>query len=90
MLSKEVFEQEAFNTYAHDNYVLLYLNFPRKSKNKLSAEQQKHNDALAARFNKEGKFPKVILIDVNEKVKGTLGYISGGVDNYLKKLKEIN
>lgn len=89
MLSKEVFEKEAFKTYAHDNYVLLYVNFPRKSANKLPADQQAHNDRLAGRFNKEGNFPKVVLVDGDGNVKGSLGYIPGGVDNYLQKLKAI-
>lgn len=89
MLSKEVFEQESFQQYAHDKYVLLYVNFPRKAANKLSDEQQKHNDNLASKFNKEGDFPKVVILDSNGNVKGNLGYEAGGVDNYLNKLKAI-
>lgn len=89
MLSKEVFEKDIFKKYAHENYVLLYVNFPRKSANKLSAGQQAHNDRLAKKFNKEGDFPKVILIDKEGNIKGSLGYIAGGAENYIKKLKAI-
>lgn len=89
MLSKEVFEKEAFKTYAHDNYILLYVNFPRKSANKLSSEQQKHNDNLAAKFNKKGDFPKVVVLNSDGSIVGSLGYISGGAKNYLDKLNTL-
>jgi hypothetical protein len=39
--------------------------FPRQKKNQLSKEQVKLNEALAERYNKDGKFPFTVL--VNEK-----------------------
>lgn len=87
-LTKEVFEREAFMQYADDRLELVLLDFPRLKKNKLPAQLLKQNEALAERYNKEGQFPLVILIDHNEKVIAKTGYIPGGVHNFISYLQE--
>ena len=67
----------------------MYVNFPRKSANKLSSEQQKHNDNLAAKFNKNGDFPKVVVLNSDGSIVGSLGYEAGGAKNYLDKLNTL-
>jgi hypothetical protein len=42
--------------------------FPRLKKNKLSNEEQKINDALADKFNKDGVFPKLVLMNSEGKI----------------------
>lgn len=89
-LTREVFESEQFMAYAKDNLVLLLLDFPRLKKNKLPKEQQEHNDKLAARFNKTGEFPLVVVIDPQEKLLAKTGYQPGGAKNFITMLdKEI-
>ena len=46
-----------------EELAILYLDFPMKKKNRLSEAQTAHNEALAEEFNKNGAFPKIILLD---------------------------
>ena len=43
----------------------------------LNARFEKHNNALAERYNEEGVFPKVILLDQNQNVISELRYDKG-------------
>ena len=86
--SREVFDQEEFISYARENLVLLKLDFPRYKKNRLPKEQVKHNEALAARFNQEGSFPLVLIMDKDENVLMKTGYTDGGVSEFMVNVKE--
>lgn len=63
---KEVLLSSAFEAYAAEHLVILYLDFPARKKNQLPAEQKAHNEALAERYNRGGAFPKIILLDPQE------------------------
>src|SRR5690348_5065870 len=67
-LHKEIFESPAFTQYANDHLVLVNADFPRLRKNQLLPEQQKKNDQLADRFNKEGNFPLTLLLTPDGKI----------------------
>jgi len=60
---KEIFETAAFESYAADHLILVRADFPRQKKNQLSKEQVKLNEALADKYNPEGKFPYTLLVD---------------------------
>src|SRR5438309_1122403 len=62
-LKKEIFDSEAFKSYAADHLVLLNADFPRLKKNQLSKEQTKQNEELADKYNNSGKFPFTVLMD---------------------------
>ena len=53
---------------------MLKADFPRKRQNSLSAEQQEKNNALAERYNKNGYFPFVVVMDKDGHVMGETGY----------------
>lgn len=61
-MHKQIFNAEAFTRFADNNLVLVNADFPRSSKNRLSAAQQKTNEALADTYNKEGHFPYTVLL----------------------------
>lgn len=65
---KEILETETFENFASEHLVLVRADFPRQKKNQLSKEQVKLNEALADKYNAEGKFPYTLLIDENGKV----------------------
>ena len=65
---KEILENDVFVNYAADHLVLVRADFPRQKKNQLSKEQIKLNEALADKYNPEGKFPYTILVDERGKV----------------------
>jgi len=67
-LRKEIFDADVFDKYAAEHLVLVSADFPRNKKNQLSKEQTKQNEALADKYNKEGKFPLTILFDSSGKI----------------------
>jgi thioredoxin-related protein len=67
-LRKEIFETDSFTNFAGANLVLVNADFPRSSKNKLSKEQVKLNEALADKYNPNGTFPFTILMTAEGKI----------------------
>jgi thioredoxin-related protein len=67
-LRKEILESAAFENYATDHLILVRADFPRQKKNQLSKEQVKLNEALADKYNLEGKFPYTLLVDEHGKI----------------------
>ena len=67
-LRKEILESATFENYAADKLVLVRADFPRQKKNQLSSQQVKLNEALADKYNTEGKFPYTLLVDENGKI----------------------
>jgi len=67
-LRKEILESATFETYATDHLVLVRADFPRQKKNQLSKDQVKLNEALADKYNSEGKFPYTLLVDETGKI----------------------
>jgi thioredoxin-related protein len=67
-LRKEILETETFEKYATDHLILVRADFPRQKAHRLSAAQTKLNEALAERYNPDGKFPYTVLVDENGKV----------------------
>lgn len=67
-LRTEIFESEVFKNMADTELILVNADFPRKKKNQLSIPQQKLNDAMADRYNAQGKFPYTLLLDTDGKI----------------------
>jgi thioredoxin-related protein len=67
-LRKEILESAFFEDYAKDHLLLVRADFPRQKKNQLDAAQVKRNEALADKYNPDGKFPFTLLVDKNGKV----------------------
>ncbi|MGN6266636.1 MAG: thioredoxin family protein [Ginsengibacter sp.] len=89
-LRTDIFNADAFMKYAKDNLILVNADFPRKKKDELPKEQQKENDALAAKYNPEGKFPFTILLDIKgNKLKVWDGYYSQGADNFVNEITAV-
>ena len=65
---KEILETSVFENFSSDHLILVRADFPRQKKDQLSKEQITKNEALADKFNSEGKFPYTLLVDENGKV----------------------
>ncbi|MBB6611560.1 thioredoxin family protein [Pontibacter sp. Tf4] len=89
LLNKEVWNTDTFANYAKDNLVLLELDFPRFKKNQLPAQQVKHNEQLAEKYNTEGVFPLVVLLDEEGNVISKTGYKTGGPEAYVEHLNKL-
>jgi thioredoxin-related protein len=88
-LDKAVWQSPDFNKYAKDNYVMYRADFPKKKSNQLPDALRKQNLALAEKYNQDGNFPYVLLLDKDEKVLGVLGYLNLEGSEYLDKIKEL-
>jgi len=84
---KEILENEVFEKYASDHLVLVRADFPRQKKNQLSKEQTQKNEALADKYNPEGKFPYTILVDEHGKVvKDWDGFPNESPENFVNQI----
>lgn len=89
-LEKNIWADSHFQAYASEHYVMLKADFPRRRKNKLSDEQQTHNNQLAERYNPTGHFPFVVVLDGGGEVLGTTGYRSISPAEYINLINNFN
>lgn len=86
-LRKEILESGTFENYAAGHLVLLRADFPRQKKNQLAKDQVKRNEALADKYNAEGKFPFTLLVDENGKVLKTWdGFPNVSAENFVAQI----
>jgi thioredoxin-related protein len=85
-LEKNILESNEFKKYAAEHWVLLKLDFPKRKQNKLSQEQQAHNDALAEKYNKKGYFPLVLVMNKNGEVLGETSFKDISPQSYIDEL----
>ncbi|MBT3199846.1 MAG: thioredoxin fold domain-containing protein [Phycisphaerales bacterium] len=85
-LKKEVFDQDHFKKEAPKNFILVELDFPKRTKldPKLTAQNRK----LSQEYGVRG-FPTILLMDADGKVFGKTGYQAGGPEKYIVHLKEM-
>jgi len=89
-LKEEIFAAEIFIQYADDNLVLANADFPRLKKNQLEKKQIEHNEALAERFNPDGKFPLTILLNASGKfIKQWEGLPQKSPDQFVDEVKKL-
>ena len=86
-LNKEIWESADFKKYAKDHFVLVKADFPRKKKNRLTKEQQAKNNQLAEKYNKNGVFPLVAILDASGKVLKEMSYEAISPKEYIKKME---
>jgi thioredoxin-related protein len=89
-LRKEILESSTFESYASDHLVLVRADFPRQKKDQLSKEQVKLNEALADKYNPDGKFPYTLLVDENGKVlKDWDGFPNETPDQFVSQISTV-
>lgn len=85
-LDRAVWSTEEFKAYAQDHYVMLKADFPRKKSNALSLGQMNKNKALAEKYNRNGIFPLVVVMDHTGKVLGETSYKKVSLKDYIMEL----
>ena len=88
-LDKNIWQSEAFKKEAAAEWVLVKANFPRKKANELPKEQTEHNRKLAEKYNMEGSFPLVVVLDKNGKVLGKMGFKNVSPEEYIKMIHAL-
>ena len=88
-LSKEIWSTEEFIAYSKINYILIQADFPRKKKNALTKEQQKINNFLAEKYNPNGYFPFVVVLNEYGEVLGETSYKKTTPKQYINLLESF-
>mgnify|MGYP000267984924 CR=1 FL=1 len=88
-LDKSIFKTEDFQSFATNNYIMLKADFPRRKKNALSSELQKHNNLLAEKYNPRGFFPLVVVMDSSGNVLGETGYQKISPNQFIELLESF-
>jgi thioredoxin-related protein len=91
LLRRNVLNSEDFKTYASGNLVVLDLDFPYKKSNQLPKEQQEHNERMAEKFNPNGAFPRVVLLDASGNQLGEIKTSKSiGPTEFIDQLKHLS
>lgn len=88
-LSKEIWSTDEFIAYSKINYILIQADFPRKKKNALEKEQQEINNFLAEKYNPNGYFPLVVVLNKNGEVLGETSYKKTTPKQYINLLESF-
>lgn len=89
-LKKHIFDSKEFSTYAVEHYVMYDADFPRKKQNKLPEEKLNVNKSLAEKYNPKGYFPLVVVMDKDQHVLGTTGFVARtSPEKYIKILNKF-
>jgi thioredoxin-related protein len=85
-LDEEVFSKQEFKDYAKDNLVLMEVDFPNA---KPQSKELKEQNAKLQKEHAVRGYPTIIVLNpAGEKV-GQLGYMKGGPEAFIAKLKEL-
>jgi thioredoxin-related protein len=82
-LDKVVWQSEEFKKEAEKNWVTYKADFPKKKANQLAPELTEANKKLAEKYNKNGSFPLVVLLDKSGKVIGMTGFKNVSAADYI-------
>lgn len=85
-LEKNIWQSAAFKEEAKKDWVLVKADFPKKKNNAQEESLKKQNAILAEKYNKEGNFPLVVIIDKNGKVLGKTGFKNVSPAEYIAQL----
>lgn len=85
-LDRNVLHSEEFRSYVQENFVLVKQDF-----NSGKADNSEENLRIVEKYNKDGFFPLMVIINKNEKVVGQLGtYNNESPKQYIAKLQSVN
>lgn len=88
-LDKNVWQSEAFKTFAAEKLVLVRADFPKKKANVLPEALQNSNKALAEKYNQDGYFPLVVVLNAQGKVIAKKGYENQNATQYVTELQAL-
>ncbi len=86
-LDEEIFAKDEFINYANENLILVKVDFPRDRE--ISEETKEQNDKLQEKYSIQG-YPTLIILNSEGEQIGQMGYMDGGPEPFIAKLKEIN
>lgn len=85
---KHFVETDQFKTFSAENLIVFNADFPRLKKNKLADNITQENEKLADKYNNNGLFPLILLLNnKGEIVKKWEHYPSETLEDFITKLK---
>lgn len=85
---KHFVETDQFKTFSTANLIVYNADFPRLKKNQLPADVTLQNEKLAEKYNNNGLFPLILLLNnKGEIVKKWEQYPSETLEDFIAKLK---
>ena len=89
-MHREIFDTDAFTSFAAEHLVLVNADFPRLKKNQLPRDQQAINDKIADAYNRKGQFPLTLLLDEYGKILKTWdGFPGGSPTAFCQSIQEV-
>ncbi|AWG26284.1 thioredoxin family protein [Flavobacterium kingsejongi] len=89
-LEKEVWQSEEFKADVLTHWVLLSADFPQKNPGSKPVNVQNDNMVLAEKYNRDGFFPWIVVLDKYGKVLGKTGYDTEmSVREYINHIKSF-
>ncbi len=88
-LDKNIWQSDEFKKEANSKWVLVKADFPKKKANQLSEAQTKINKLLAEKYNPNGNFPLVVVLDKDLKVTGMTTYKNISPEEYIALLHSL-
>jgi len=88
-LDRNIWQSEAFKKEANANWIIVKADFPRKKANQLEYAQMNKNRKMAEKYNIEGSFPLVVVLDKSGKILGKMGFKNVSSEEYVKMIQEI-
>jgi len=88
-LDNVVWKSEAFKLESEKSWIIYKADFPKKKANQLSAELAEGNNKLAEKYNKNGSFPLVVLLDKTGKVIGMTGFKNISATEYIALIHSL-
>ena len=86
-LKKKILVTETFQAFEKEKLIVLYIDFPKRKKNRLSKEMTKQNEALAEQYNRSGVFPNVLLVDDIGTVIKPIKYNGQSPQDFIKEIE---
>jgi thioredoxin-related protein len=83
-LENVVWKSDAFQEEVAKSWVVYKADFPKKKANQLSPELSERNKKLAEKYNKNGIFPLVVLLDKTGKIIGMTGFKNVSAVDYIE------
>lgn len=83
---KNILQHNTFKEYSKKKLVVLKCDFPQRKQ--LAPDLLKQNEALAEKYNANGDFPALILLDQSMKPVAILNYKSEAVEQFIQQIEQ--
>ncbi len=89
-MEKQLFRDSGFARFADSSLVMVNADFPQQKKNRPGKAVAAQNDLLAARYNKDGHFPRTLLLSADGAVlKSWDGYSGTTAADFINEINAL-